>query len=471
MNPDFIDYALSPNLTVDELYTIELLIDRARSSFDETYYDTWTEEADARTDLNYIPKFRRDFVEPAFEELCKRTSLSFQRSNDAERPLRDIAALQFFPQIRWLALINHEVSHLKSLEALSELRELHISTNPISDLTSLQQCQKLEVLSVGDISCLDFAPLSILPNLRELRIEPYQVDALRKSKALPALRSLEFGIGEFDSFEGFPNMPNLMRLVGCHPDRLDGIEQFTNLRNVTNFFGNIASLEPLASLHKLTHVNILSSWVASIVPVADLTELRWFVLNTKEDNIDLWPLRGLPNLHDVRITCDDREHSDVEPLRSELPSWDTEFMRTTPKRPSMAIEQVTSDEFEFYNTETPYNYDPLESDEAMLTSEMDWLEERVGNALSEIISSDDFAIPYIGIVSRSFTVVIYSDKAARLLRQIVERIQSVLCSCKNDVICYLHSDNIDEYFVAWVYPQKIQVTEEYAPIVTRLLNQ
>ena len=81
----FTEFALSSKRTPDETYTIEMLIERVRSDFDQDYWDTWSERDDARRAPDYTPGFSKEHVQPAAAKLETLSWVSFQRVHDDER--------------------------------------------------------------------------------------------------------------------------------------------------------------------------------------------------------------------------------------------------------------------------------------------------------------------------------------------------------------------------------------------------
>ncbi|HEX9816767.1 MAG TPA: hypothetical protein VGB18_07290, partial [Candidatus Thermoplasmatota archaeon] len=53
----FVAYALRDDLTDDETYTVEILIEHVRDRFDPDYWDEWEERCDAREAPGYRPTF------------------------------------------------------------------------------------------------------------------------------------------------------------------------------------------------------------------------------------------------------------------------------------------------------------------------------------------------------------------------------------------------------------------------------
>ncbi len=61
----FKEYALSSQLSPDETYTVEMLIDRVQFEFDPKYWEEDAEREKARQAPNYKPQVLKQHVEPA----------------------------------------------------------------------------------------------------------------------------------------------------------------------------------------------------------------------------------------------------------------------------------------------------------------------------------------------------------------------------------------------------------------------
>lgn len=180
----FCQYALSPRLTADEIYTIELLIDRVQSRFDPGYWDNDRARSDERARPNYRPRFLKEHVEPAARELQKINWLSLQRLNRDQHPVRDLTAFKHLQNLSTLVLRDNEVSGLSPLGECPQLRELILSGNPLHDLGPLATCSKLERLDIYGLPARNLTVLQQLPKLQELTLLIRQ---------LPAFKKLQFG--------------------------------------------------------------------------------------------------------------------------------------------------------------------------------------------------------------------------------------------------------------------------------------
>ncbi len=413
-------YALSRSLSADETYTVECLIDRVQWRFDETYWDTYAERDKARESPDYEPKFDKQHLKPAQEALEKTSWLSLQRLGDSERPIRDLGALRCLPQLKDLTLNNNEVSDLTPLADCKALVTLDLYQNPVKDLTPLTKCPQLEELELGLTQVTDLTPLESMPKLRRLVLNAEQIPAFTRLKRLPALQSLVFGLEGFDSFAGFPEMPDLRCIEQAEVKKLDGLERFPKLENLVNLSGRFTSLEPLRNLKQLTHINVLRSGVTTLKPLEALTNLRYVSIETSARRFDVSPLEALPNLHEVSVQCRWRPAEGLKELQATLKPWDVEFLADKPRyRPSLTVEVVDEETFEHFNGEAPYNRPPG-TNEQMLSSELDWLDEKLEAMLTEKYGEDDFVIPFDWPGARSRTVVLVSKQTMSAFPEVVK---------------------------------------------------
>ncbi len=468
----FSDYALSQTLSPDAIYTVELLIERVRGSFDANYWDEWSARCDAREVPGYMPQFSKDHVRAAEEELKRLCWLSFQRTRSAQRPVRDICAIQLLSELSGLVLINNEVTDISALAGCTKLKNLFLRKNPIRDISVLGSCTSLEELDLGESPIDDFSVLQILPKLRELSLSTDQIAAFRRLDRLPSLRKLKVGLDTLDSFEGFPQMSELRVVISAHVASLRGLESFPKLENLVNLSGEFDSLEPLRNSKNLTHANILASRIDSLKPLAGLSALRDLYLNTEVRELDLSPLELLPALHEVTVKCGGEELPSVGVLRTSLPSWDVEFRASTPRyTPSLDLEIVDQATFDLFDTGKPFNLTDSDTNEGLLGSELDWLDDQIEEVFSvDFVKDEDYTIPYKWGGARSRTVVLLSDRAFEAFARLVIGIQRVLSQAKNDWIIYFQSDEVDEEFIVWIYPEKIVLAEEYEKCVRGLIE-
>lgn len=468
----FIEYANSPNLSEDERYTIELLIERARSRFEDDYYSKgWSERNDARKQPGYMPSFQPSHLAPAAKELGKIKWISLQRIASSGRAVKSLEPFRYLTGLTGLSLGGNEIEDLGPLQHCKNLQTLYLNDNRVKSYDALAHCAELEHLEIRDNPAnVDLLPLAQLPKLRHLVIEGMQIDALRRIKELPSLTELELGTEPFDSFEGFPAMPSLRVIRGAEVASLAGIERFPVLQNLANFSGKLSSLEPLRALSKLTHVHINGCLVKDLSPLLGLHALRDIWIDSEASGVAVAQLDSLPALHDVVIKHKGEEIKELVSLRQELTSWDVEFSAPKPRfTPALQVEVVDQQTFDLYDTHKPYGVTAADDNYELLSSERGWLEEKIDEVFAVDFKEDeDYQIPFQWGGARSRTVVLHSEEAIEAFPRLVLGLQEVLSNAKNDWIIYFQS--LDEEFVVWVYPDKILVTPEFEPKVRELIQ-
>ena len=473
----FISYATSGALSEDETYTIKLLIDSARMSYDPDYWDGWQERDAARETPAYKPTFDPAHLRPTFTDLHPRAWLSLQRIRDKKRPIRSLAPLRFFPNIEQLILQNNEVDDLTALAVCQKLRRLSLVQNPVTKLDPLTACPSIEELELCGAPVSDLEPLARLPRLRSLSLSENHAAPLRRVRLLPSLEKLSFNRAYADTCEGFPAMPKLKVLDRVGLSTLAGLERYTGLLNLEQVKTETAclSLEPLRTLRNLTHLDfcLWESDIRDLSPLAALDRLRSVRLATADPRIDLAPLRDLPLLHQVHISRERTEIRGLKSLRKHLAPWDTEFGCRPRFASCLELEIVEQPVFDHYDGLNPYGVTENDTDEGMLASEHAWMERRFTEFLSTDFCEDtDFALHCRSTAARSFTLVLHSDAAIAALPRIVTGLQHLLATARNDWIVYLQSDDQPEErtFVSWLYPTKVQTTSKHAWALRRLLN-
>lgn len=117
------------------------------------------------------------------------------RVNDADPPgpdwLRELIGVDYFADVVKVDVNYTEVSDLRPLRALNELRELDISgTERVSDFTPLRELTELRWLYLANTQVSDVGPLRELKQLRVLSLVNTQVSDVKPLANLSRLRHL-----------------------------------------------------------------------------------------------------------------------------------------------------------------------------------------------------------------------------------------------------------------------------------------
>lgn len=475
-DPPIVALAQKPDLDEETAFTICQLINHVGFQI----VDDW--------DWDFLERGRDDYrklidirlLRKAWKVLAKKDWLSLQTTNDVDKRISTIAPLAGIVGLKSLVLQNNLIADLGPIAGMKNLKYLNILQNRISDVSLLRGLPELEEILLSYNPLTSLAVLEHLPKLRELHLTTNQISGFVECKSLAALRELEVdGDEAVESFKDWPGMPLLKTLKVHGMQRLDGIERFGSLETLGFYGGNFSDLVPLISLKRVTHIIICNRKPLDATPLSRVHTLRSLHINCPKVR-GVARLSALPALHELHM--DDEETCDADELeaaRKDLAPWDEQFKDNgRGLTPSLTLEIVDQDTFDYYDSKAPYGMGADECDTGMLNSERRWLLGEIGEALSAILEEDtDFHLPWTSGAQRSERVILYTAKACESFREIVLALQRVLCATKNDWIIWTQalpsegSDETDfEDFVVWVYPQKVVATKEHEKIVGDLIE-
>jgi hypothetical protein len=339
VSASFPAWALDPARTLEERYGTERLIECMLPKLYEDADASWNENYEAARlrhkvrSLNpaYQPGFSVEQVEQVAASLGAAKVLNINQSDD--RPLRDLAFLQFVPQLEELWLASNEITDFSWLRFSSCLRRLYANSTPARDLRPIGELGRLEHLHIWP-KCPwpDMRGLERLTSLIHFYFSGNKL-ALRAIPSLPNVRTVEIHNSTFQlpvrDLHDLPEMPELRVLHLDNTWRLDGIERSPKLLNL-EVYGYFDDLTPLLSLSQLTHLTISGGEYESLAPLATLPELRWLKVRRQEPQ-DYAPLAEAPRLHAIEAEICEVTAMEVATLNAALSSWSEDFGAPSPR--------------------------------------------------------------------------------------------------------------------------------------------
>jgi hypothetical protein len=132
---DFLRWVTDPARTNDELFTVELLIERMRPWQHWPFHDR---QPDFETKLKTMkarkpnPGYRPALPLDELEALQERadTVTHFSSNGASDRPLRDLTALRFFPALENISISSVALTDLSPLAPLAKLNWLTLMEHP-----------------------------------------------------------------------------------------------------------------------------------------------------------------------------------------------------------------------------------------------------------------------------------------------------------------------------------------------------
>lgn len=258
----------------------------------------------------------------AFSELKKLELLDVSRN-----AISDFSSLAKFQNLNNLNANNTFRGKLDSFPALSSLTNLDIGQNEITTANSalifnqLKNCVNVTTLSVSNntLSNLyslvnDGSSTIIFPNLEVLYATNNSIYAIAGVGVYQKLKELYLANNQIKDIDPIFKLTNLevLSIEYNTIQKIDGIEQLKKLRYINlSGCGIRIGFNSLASLTKLTELNVAGNNISNIKPFTAIKTLRH--LNLTDNKVkDLSGIENLENLEELYLT--QNRVTDITPL-------------------------------------------------------------------------------------------------------------------------------------------------------------
>jgi hypothetical protein len=342
---NFVEWVCDPARTNDELFTVEVIIERERFSPRWPFQERQPDFDDSLTSLKaraanpaYRPALHKDEIEHLAGAPGEVTSFS-GGSGGCDRPIRDLRALTFFPALTDVS-VGGDLSDLSPLAALPGLERLSIG-----EYTDLAGGHFLRLADCGEMRALQYLSLSLhhawpdlralahWPALREFRLNG-NILACEDIAELPAARLVELNRRSWTGtplrdLNKLPLMPVVKHLALDATESLEGIERYPSVVNL-EVAGNFRDLTPLAAMTNLTALKLTGEFFRDLSPLSPLPKLREVRL-VRERAIDLTPLADCPQLRQVEMERCSMMRTEVAALNAGLLPEAADFEAEKPR--------------------------------------------------------------------------------------------------------------------------------------------
>ena len=342
---DFIRWITDPVRTNDELFTVELLIERMR------FWQHWPfrarrldfdHEQKAKKERRFNPAYRPLLALDELEALQERadTVTHFGSNGLSDRPLRDLTALSFFPALENISISSVDVSDLSPLGSLPKLKGFTLMESP-----DLSGAGRFDFGQLGEKPALDHLRISLRqpwpdlsalarwPVIRELYysgnlLALSEVETLPAAVVVQAQKWIQASTPLRD-LKAFPSMPKVKRLDLEPTFSLRGIERYPTVVNL-ELGGDFADLAPLEAMENVTYLKLTSEHFTDLTPLTRLPKLRELVL-VRERPIDLSPLTDAPQLRRIDFQRCATMRTELAALNAGLLPEAEDFLAKTPR--------------------------------------------------------------------------------------------------------------------------------------------
>lgn len=455
----FIRWALDDARTVDDRYTVELLV--------ELGLDRWHSKRNiyGRKSLDDLVALSRERkLNPAYEP------------HYSEADLRK--AVEYLAEIKdwWVSCHDRPVRSFEPLRFLRTLESISCSFGQPESISSLAELPMLRSLALGypgteghNGACADFTPLASCTALRQLTLafgvhwpdltgieKLAQLETFHLSGNLHAFpRGVTFPNVRQGSLYCLPlaarNVADLPQFPACEfltlsgAERLDGIEKFSRLRNLT-ILGPFHSFDPLQTLDQLTCLTVIPKshrdpemQPRNVSPLARLPKLHFFKIGPPHSFIDMprdySPLAEAPALRELIAQNCPPVEMEVAAIQAGLPSWGDVFLLPEPcPLPPLRMIMAPPDKCP-HRVEA--HYLPGETglpDAGLRECEGRWVANYIAQAISKRIGHSDWGEAGASGVNRTFSLTVESFEVVDRLPEIFDAARLAISWLRADYI-------------------------------------
>jgi hypothetical protein len=253
------------------------------------------------------------------------------------------------------------------------------------------------------------------------------------------------------SVRDLPQLPNCELLTLGGVERLDGIEAWPRLRNLS-LEGVVRDFAPLTALRELTWFSQVGAEPLEVAPLAQLPQLQFLHFKTSQnfgiDKVrprDFAPLTDAPMLRELHVEGCPPVEAEVKTLNALLLPWDDVLLAETP-RPVPPLRMFVAPA-EKHPRGPDIHLRPDEGDlmdEGLRECEERWVAKFVEKLISAKLGQSDWGNVAGYGTGRSFFVTIQSFAVVEKLPVIVDAMREALSR--------LRSEYVAQFMIALIAP-------------------
>lgn len=400
---DFVTWALSPDLDLEEAFCAELLTEKgveiwkSKNKIDDPNRYNWEFQKERRRARYLNPAHRAVLSEVdvmhAAEVLPTFTDFNHW-CYDSERSLRNLSGLRFCPALTKFQVAPTSLPDLAWLRFVPGLVSFWLQDHNVEDYSDLNRCQNLKDIHLWlHFSWCDLRSLAELSQLEEIGLHG-NLPTLANVGPLPKVLKVHmngFGHGRayLRNAGDLPDMPLLKDAYIVPWASLEGIEKFAALENLTTE-GSFLDLSPLTRLPSLQKLVIGGERFTTLAPLAQVPQLAVIQL-CREMPIDFTPLLESESLRELRPKYGEERSPEMIGLNAALCGWERDYLLSEPRplpEPFYRISDHLPDADPYFvRTPAPRVLDP---GEAVHEAEAKWVAQRLAAAVNKVFGDADW---------------------------------------------------------------------------------
>ena len=444
----FVHWALDDARTLEERLTAELIIEHGETAWHHRHqtgqHIDWQarQERDRQRSLNpaYQPTYTEVTARRAAEMFPHIKSYDLNTWAYKDRPVRDISAVRFLKGVEALSL-RCDFTDLSPVVELPNLRSLSLISPVCEDYRLLARCTGLRCLSLSfGVHWPELDGIETLQQLEELSLTGNLL-VFPKGLTFPRVRRGGLTCAPLfaRSVRDLPQFPacEFLNLGGV--ERLDGIEDFPLLRNLT-LAGVVRDFVPLTALAELTCFKHSGARPLDLAPLSRLPRLLFTSFQTqhiygmdKDPLRDLTPLMTAPMLRELHVSGCPPLEMEAATVNAGLRPWDDLLLAPEPPAvPRLRIIIAPQNSHPRSPDEHRGPGEPELMDKGVRDCEGRWVARFATRCVSERVGNEDWGNVTASAVNRGMMAMVECYEVLEKFPLIVEALREVLARLRYD---------------------------------------
>ncbi len=206
-------------------------------------------------------------------------------SSSGIREISDIKGLDSLSNIKELYLNDNYITKIYNLEPLNNLERLELSMNQIEEIQGLDSLVNLKVFNLSRNKIQKIKSLDPLVNLKTLNLDYNRISIISGLDDLIALETLGLSHNQIFKIENLQNLANLNRidLAKNQITIIGGLENNSKLKHLYLYMNFISKIEGLEKVNELKELSLFDNNIKEISNLSSLRKLK--NLSLRNNNI------------------------------------------------------------------------------------------------------------------------------------------------------------------------------------------
>lgn len=269
--PRFVEVNLnekSQELKIVSVYTTKVSRDEELTA--------WWQSLDAPWKSYFLNRFGLTLVDSANLEWFYRFVSVDSLDISGNKQIKTLNPLSELRDLKVVNISNTNITDLSPISNITFLESLDISNTPTSDIQFIKYSDRLKHLDVSNTNINDISQLLNLKSLISLKVEKTPILSFGVLNEFVNLIQLDLTESGFNNAE---NIKSLTQLEALYLGRnyminFSSLSSLTSLKSLNLAQTNIQDLSPIKSLENLELLDLTGSEVADITPLENLLKLK-----------------------------------------------------------------------------------------------------------------------------------------------------------------------------------------------------